>query len=183
MISQALKPSRSKNKGFSIIELLVATVIIGLLAAVAITSYLKYKNHADMTAIHTTVLSIPKDFNNCMTESLEQDSNYCCASVRNILEGTKIKKIPFNCIASVHHTFFLAVVENDHFNRVCIHLNAEGQLASLSYKGVSADKKVCYKNEIPHLPIKICDIDADCSAGSTCNYKTGVRSTSPPKCA
>ena len=182
MTLQTLKPFESKNKGFSLLELLAVVAIIGLLVTVAVPNYLKYKNHAKITAIHSEVLSIPKDFNICLTENLEKTTNDCADSV--VMDyNSRILFTGGGHLSLGNNSSFFFSIDHRYFDLVCIIINQEGQLTSLGYKGVSANRKICYRNDIPHLPIRICNADPDCSAGSTCNYKTGTITSSPPyKC-
>ncbi|MGI9548455.1 MAG: type IV pilin protein, partial [Bdellovibrionales bacterium] len=62
-----LKNGRAKQRGFSLIELLVVVGIIGVLAAVAIPAYQKYQRKAEVGVVQNTLSQVSKAFPICLT--------------------------------------------------------------------------------------------------------------------
>lgn len=53
------------NKGLSLIEILVAVSIIGIISAIAVPSFLDYRENASLTAVNSTASNIAKAYQLC----------------------------------------------------------------------------------------------------------------------
>ena len=191
--SQILK--KDKRMGFSIIELLVATVIIGLLAAIAVPSYFEYKNRAEGNAIHTQIFLTIKNFNVCMLDT-EQDDSYCSNEINESLKGSYLFNINFQKIVLGGNTYyvFTSNVQNETYKNACFAVDKKGKISSITYGGgASLPKKICYNPVIPSssppaaeppvlpvTPITSCE-NSDCASGG-CYNSSGSWDSSVPSC-
>ena len=58
--------NKLNNKGFSLVEILVAVSIIGIISAIAIPAFQDYRTEASKVAADTTISNIHRAFNNCL---------------------------------------------------------------------------------------------------------------------
>ena len=73
-----------KNKGFSLIEILVTIAIIGILAGIAIPNYTKYQNKARDNVLETTAQQILNSYQVCMSLDTLDNCNGVGAAKLNI---------------------------------------------------------------------------------------------------
>jgi type IV pilus assembly protein PilA len=61
VLTRIRKATESKDQGFTLIELLVVMIIIGILAAIAIPTFLNQKNKAKATSVKSDAATIGKE--------------------------------------------------------------------------------------------------------------------------
>ena len=83
MISKLRKRLRNDEKGFTLIELLVVVIILGILTAIAIPSYLSFRGRAETAASKANVRSILPSI-----ESYYADNNSYSGMTLGILQST-----------------------------------------------------------------------------------------------
>jgi len=83
MISMLRKRLRHEEKGFTLIELLVVVIILGILTAIAIPSYLSFRGRAQDAANKANVRSIIPDI-----ESYYADNNSYSGMTLALLQTT-----------------------------------------------------------------------------------------------
>ena len=83
MIDMLRKRLRHEEKGFTLIELLVVVIILGILTAIAIPSYLSFRGRAQDAAAKANVRSVIPD-----VESYYADNNTYSGMTLAVLQAT-----------------------------------------------------------------------------------------------
>lgn len=88
-----------RERGFSLTELLTVTGLIGVLAAIAIPSYIKYARSVEKKAVYSDASAITRSF---MTCSAEKDDFGDCDELSDLNAGgsgwTDMSKDPYFCV-------------------------------------------------------------------------------------
>ena len=173
------------NKGFSLLEVLVAVTIIGIISSVAIVKFQDYKEGTAFVVAGTSASSIARAYQACV--ALKQHSQ--CNSLNRLkvncdecTDGSTANKFCVNYEKEIgNDTFNLCVaVDNDIITttaggdfKLC-HKKCTGSFANAG----DPCHSVGNNNENVMNPIKRCDIDGDCGTNLSptsyhCKKNTG----------
>jgi type IV pilus assembly protein PilE len=64
----------ARSAGFSLIELLITIMIIGILAAIAYPSYMSYAHSSDRTDARTTMMNVAQVLQRCYSQTFNYNS-------------------------------------------------------------------------------------------------------------
>ncbi len=159
------------NKGFSLLEVLVGVSIIGIISAIAVPTYTKYREGASLTAGNTTADNIVKAYRNCLVLNTHAQCN-------------TLAKISMTCPAckepsTAHATNFCAYYDKPiggQAFKLCVSV-----VAGQATKTIGGAFKVCTRSctaasvcaggtgkpattdeVVPGKPLQLCDTTPDC---------------------
>ena len=170
------------NKGFSLVEILVAVSIIGIISAIAIPAFQDYREQASKVAGDTSIGNVGRAYQNCMV--LKQFSQcedlgklgITCPDCKSDNDGTD------QFCAQIHKK-----IGGEQF-RACVGYKGN-DFVKRSYGGtLLKDVKICKdkmagcsvagdNKTVPQAGAKECDAAGDCTAGTLTCSGTGGNTT------
>jgi len=78
----------NRSQGFSLIELMIAVVIVGILAAVAIPMYSDYVTRSRRADGQATLMQVAQDLERCYTQFSKYNDNNCSVVNSGVVSET-----------------------------------------------------------------------------------------------
>ena len=176
----------NNNRGFSLLEVLVAVGIIGIISAIAYPAFDDYRQNAARVSSDTSGSNIVKALKTCL---VLKDLSGC-----NTLAKLKIPcPSGSTCGVETSGTKFCADIKNGQTGsekfKVCVEYDTATQTEKRTYGGTLLDKICKYTiagssctpaaGTHPESPVKTCSADSDCTGGSV----SGAGCTKTNTCA
>ena len=184
-VSKIRKSFMNHNKGLTLLELLVAIVILGIISTIAIPQYTGYKTTTEYNALNVDLQVIRRQLGVCM--ALTQDIDEC--KTKGDLE-LDIKGLTDDIGANSAETDFCAQIDRTIAGETvksCIQIEVDNGLV----KKQTFSKKMCVKNNTVSTETctdaayePVCDDDllfdkGTCSADGDCGTETDVKCVGP----
>lgn len=103
---QLFKASKRRNPGFTIVELLIVIVVMGVLAAITIVAYNGIQNRANDTAVQNDLASIAKKIQLWNAEMGAYPSDWASASLSDPMYAVKVSKASYAIAPALTYNLF-----------------------------------------------------------------------------
>ena len=142
LLKKRIKILRNK-KGFSLIEVLVAVAIIGIISAIAVPQFTANKNEAAKVAVDTSAGNVAKAFKNCLALNSFSACNSLSAIKVSCPAGSQ-------CDSGGDGTNFCAEIHKGQAGndfKVCVSINVTSGTEIRTYGGDLVGQPICHVTE------------------------------------
>jgi type IV pilus assembly protein PilA len=139
-----LRERAQSEKGFTLIELLVVILIIGILAAIAIPSFLNQRSKGNDAEAKSVAVTAAEAFETCATDNNGAYSPNCTESALISIEPTLTDSASRLAVSSTSNSYTVTVTSNRDSNAVTFVLaRASGGTTSRTCTTTGVDKGGC----------------------------------------